>query len=202
LNFLAHLHLADPDEGLMLGGVIADFVRNPEIAAMPANIQAGVHLHRSIDSFTDSHRIVHQSIGRVSSRFGWFAGIAIDIYYDHLLARNWASISSEPLGAFARRAYSTLDLLTPITPPDAREFLRRFIDQDHINCYATVDGIAYTLTRVSQRIAERIPRRAMWLPDGLPDLIAADRDLVADFQSFYPDLMAHAKQRRVELCRV
>ncbi|HEV3384812.1 MAG TPA: hypothetical protein VG097_08345, partial [Gemmata sp.] len=67
--------------------------------------------------------------------------------------------------------------------------------------YATVEGIAHTLTRVSQRIAERIPRRAVWLPDGLPDLIAADRDLVTDFQSFYPDLMLHAKQRRVELCR-
>ena len=47
-NFLAHLHLADPDEGLMLGGVVADFARNLEIAALPTNVQAGVQLHRLI----------------------------------------------------------------------------------------------------------------------------------------------------------
>jgi acyl carrier protein phosphodiesterase len=201
LNFLAHLHLADPDEGLMLGGVVADFVRNPEVAALPANIQAGVRLHRSIDSFTDRHQTVHQSIGRISSRLGWFSGIAIDIYYDHLLARTWENYSAEPLDTFAKRAYRTLELLSAVTPPDARQFLSRFIDQDHINSYATVEGLTYTFTRVSQRIAERIPRKAVWLPDSIPDLIAADRDLVADFQNFYPELMRYAKQMREEICR-
>jgi acyl carrier protein phosphodiesterase len=201
LNFLAHLHLAEPDEGLMLGGIVADFVRNPEIAALPANIQAGIRLHRSIDSFTDRHQMVHQSIGRISSRLGWFSGIAIDIYYDHLLARNWERYSTEPLDAFAKRAYSTLELLTPITPPEAKEFLRRFVEQDHINRYATVEGLNHTFSRVSQRIAERIPKRAVWLPDSLPDLIAADRDLEADFHSFYPELITYTKQIRLELGR-
>jgi acyl carrier protein phosphodiesterase len=199
LNFLAHLHLADPDEGLMLGGVLADFARNPEIAAMPENVQAGVRLHRSIDSFTDHHQVVHQSIGRISNRLGWFAGIAIDIYYDHLLARNWAFFSTEPLNTFAYRAYQTLELLSPIAPPHAKTFLRRFIDQDHIGLYGTVEGLTHTLTRVSQRIAERIPKKAVWLPDALPDLINADHELEDDFQRFYPELMAYAKQMRVEL---
>jgi acyl carrier protein phosphodiesterase len=197
LNFLAHLHLADPDEGLMLGGVVADFIRNPEVAALPPNVQAGVRLHRSIDSFTDHHQIVHQSIGRVSSRYGWFAGIAIDIYYDHLLARNWECFSTEPLWVFAQRAYRTLELLSPIASTEARVFLRRFIDL--ICGYATIEGLTYTLMRVSQRIAERISKKAFWLPDGLPDLIAADRDLEADFQSFYPELMAYASRARAEL---
>jgi acyl carrier protein phosphodiesterase len=199
LNFLAHLHLADPDEGLMLGGVLADFVRNPEVVALPANVQVGIRLHRSIDSFTDRHQTVHQSIGRISSRLGWFAGITIDIYYDHILARNWERFAAEPLRVFAIRAYQALESLSSITPPKAEGFLRRFIDQDHICRYATVEGLTHTLTRVSQRIAERIPRKAVWLPDGIPDLLAADRDLEADFQSFYPELMAHAMQVRSEL---
>jgi len=200
LNFLAHLHLADPDEGLMLGGILADFARNPEIAAMPENVQAGVRLHRSIDSFTDRHPTVHQSIARISNRLGWFAGIAIDIYYDHLLARNWEHFSPhEPLNTFANRAYQTLELLSSIAPPDARGFLRRFIDQDHIGRYGTVEGLTHTFTRVSQRIAERIPKKAVWLPDALPDLMDADGELKGDFLSFYPELMAYAKQMRVEL---
>jgi acyl carrier protein phosphodiesterase len=190
------LHLADPDEGLMLGGVIADFARNPEIAALPANIQAGVRLHRLIDGFTDRHPTVHRSIGRISARLGWFAGIVIDIYYDHLLARSWERYSAEPLGTFANRAYRTLEALLTVAPPDAREFLRRFIDHDHINQYATVEGLTHTLSRVSQRIAERIPRRAIWLPDAIPDLMATDDNLGEDFQSFYPELIAFAAQSR------
>jgi len=180
----------------MLGGVIADFARNPEIAALPENIQAGVRLHRLIDGFTDRHPTVQRSIGRISARLGWFAGIVIDIYYDHLLARSWERYSAESLDAFANRAYRTLETLFPIAPPDARTFLRRFIDNNHINLYATVEGLNYTLSRVSQRIAERIPKRAVWLPDAIPDLMAADDDLGEDFQSFYPELIAFAVQSR------
>jgi acyl carrier protein phosphodiesterase len=39
----------------------------------------------------------------------------------------------------------------------------------------------------------------VWLPDGIPELLAADRDLEVDFQNFYPELMAHAMQVRSEL---
>ncbi len=180
----------------MLGGVIADFARNPEIAALPGNIQAGVRLHRLIDGFTDRHPTVQRSIGRISARLGWFAGIVIDIYYDHLLARGWERYAAEPLDAFANRAYRTLETLFPIAPPDAKAFLRRFIDNDHISQYTTVEGLTYTLSRVSQRIAERIPRRAIWLPDAIPDLMAADDDLGEDFQSFYPELVAFAAHSR------
>jgi acyl carrier protein phosphodiesterase len=183
----------------MLGGVLADFVRNPEVAALPANVQAGVRLHRMIDGFTDRHPTVQRSIGRISARLGWFSGIAIDIYYDHLLARNWERHSQEPLGAFAKRAYRTLDLLTPITPPEPRSFLRRFIDQDHICRYATVEGLTHTFTRVSQRIAQRIPKKAIWLPDAIPDLLAADGELATDFQGFYPEIMAYVMKSREEL---
>lgn len=190
----------------MLGGVIADFARNAEIAALPADVQTGVRLHRLIDGFTDRHPVVHKSIGRVSNRLGWFAGIVIDIYYDHLLARSWERYSTESLSSFATRAYHTLEKLAPVTPADASGFVRRFIDQDHINRYATIEGISQTLMRVSQRIAERIPKRAIWLPDALPDLVASDRELMADFESFYPELMAFAfetrKDERIQVNRL
>lgn len=180
----------------MLGGILADFVRNPEIAALPASVQAGVRLHRSIDGFTDRHPLVQRSITRVSSRLGWYSGIAIDIYYDHLLARSWRRFASESLPSFAGRAYRTLECLDGIVPVDAQGFLRRFIEQDYICSYASIEGITRALTRVSEKIAQRIPRRAVWLPDGIPDLLAADRELDADFQDFYPQLMAHSVQAR------
>ena len=196
MNFLAHLHLADPEPGLLLGGIVADFARNPEIALLPADVQLGVRLHRLIDGYTDRHPVVHRSIGRVSRRLGWFAGIVIDVYYDHILARDWLRFTTEPLPTFAGRSYRVLEDAYADVPPGAQEFIRRFIDNNYIVGYSTIEGITRAFARLSEIIADRMPKRAIWLPDSLPDLAAADAELAADFHAFYPELMAFAAESR------
>lgn len=180
----------------MLGGIVADFARNPEIALLPEAVQTGVRLHRLIDGFTDRHPIVHRSNARISARLGWFAGIVMDVYYDHILARNWERYSPEPLPTFAGRSYQVLEDAFSISPPDAQWFIRRFIDGDYLVGYSTIEGIELTLARLSERIAERMPKRALWLPDALPDLAAADAELADDFHAFYPELVAFAQESR------
>ena len=103
MNFLAHLHLSDGTPPSMVGGLVAGFVRQPEVERLPAAVQEGIRLHRVIDAFTDRHPIVHGSIARLGGKFGWFSGILIDVYYDHILARDWSRYSNEPLRAFADR---------------------------------------------------------------------------------------------------
>lgn len=192
MNFLAHLHLSDGTPASMLGGVVADFVKGPDVAALPADVQAGVRLHRLIDGFTDRHPVVHRSIARISRQQGWFSGIVIDIYYDHILARDWGRYSAEPLRAFADRAYRVLEDALPHLAGEAAMFIRRFIDTDRLVTYGTVAGIEDTLVRVSRRITERLPKRDVHLQDAMPELLAADADLTADFHTFYPELMAFA----------
>ena len=196
LNFLAHLHLADGDPGDMAGGVAADFVRNPDLPALAPGVLRGVMLHRLIDGFTDRHPLTLRSISRVSREFGWFGGILIDIYYDHILAREWARYSAETLPSFAARSYRVLEDHLVGLPVDASTFMRRFVDDDRLNRYATLDGIEDTLARVSKVIADRIPHRAMWLPDAMPLLISRDAEIATDFHGFYPELMAFATERK------
>jgi acyl carrier protein phosphodiesterase len=196
VNFLAHLHLADGDSGDMTGGVAADFVRNPQLHLLAPGVLRGVMLHRLIDGFTDRHPVTLRSISRVARQMGWFGGIVIDIYYDHILARDWPRYSAEPLREFAARSYAVLDAGHSVLPEDARDFIRMFIDEDRLNRYATLDGIEDTLARVARVIAERIPHRAMWLPDAMPLLIERDAEFAADFHAFYPELMAFASDQR------
>ncbi len=196
MNFLAHLHLADGDAGDMTGGIAADFVRHPDLGKLAPDVLRGVMLHRAVDGFTDRNPLTHRSISRISKQFGWFAGIVIDIYYDHILARDWRAYSSEPLAAFAARSYAVLEDRHGALPEDARDFIRKFIDQDRLNRYATLEGIEDTLARVSHVIAERIPHRAMWLPDAMPLLVARDAELATDFHAFYPELVAFAAEHR------
>jgi acyl carrier protein phosphodiesterase len=193
MNFLAHLHLAAPDPGRMLGGVLADILSRAEIAALPADVRAGVQLHQRIDGFTDRHPVVQQSIRRISDGLGWFAGIVIDVYYDHVLARTWADYADEPLRTFADRCYALFHEAAPGLPEEGQRFADHFSAQDRLLLYGTTDGIAETLARVSARIAARIPSRAVRLEDAMPALLAVDADLAGDFRAFYPQLIAFAR---------
>jgi acyl carrier protein phosphodiesterase len=195
MNFLAHLHLSDGTPESMLGGVVADLVRGPDVAGLPADVQRGVRLHRLIDSFTDRHPLVQRCVARLGPTCGWFSGIVIDVYFDHILARDWYHYSDEPLGRFAGRCYAVLDAGRSLVPDDAAAFLGGFVADDRLVRYATADGLADTLARLSDRIARRIPRHPIRLEAALPVLLAQSGELSADFHTFYPELLAYARSR-------
>ena len=64
MNYLAHLHLGGPRPGDLLGSLYGDFVKGPLQGRWPAEIEAGIRLHRQIDAFTDSHPLVLQAKSR------------------------------------------------------------------------------------------------------------------------------------------
>ncbi|MFO0800305.1 MAG: ACP phosphodiesterase [Gemmataceae bacterium] len=196
MNFLAHLHLAAPDRGLMLGGILADLLKPVEIASLPTDVVEGVRLHRLIDGFTDRHPVVQRSIRRVSAGLGWFSGIVVDVYYDHLLARTWDEYAAGPLRSFADHCYALFRDAAPGLPAEGQRFAHHFAADDRLVRYGTTDGIAETLDRVSARIAARMPTRAVRLRDAMPALLAADAELAADFRVFYPELIAYATAER------
>jgi acyl carrier protein phosphodiesterase len=192
VNFLAHMHLAGPDADAVVGNVIADLIRGPDLSALPPAVQAGVRVHRRVDGFTDSHPVVQRSIGRISAKWGWFSGIILDITYDHYLATEWADYCAEPYAEFCARMYDTLEAAKPLVNDEGKFFLTKFRESDRLARYATVGGLAETLELVSRRVAARIPKRALPLHEAMPDLLAADAELRADFRAFYPELVRFA----------
>jgi acyl carrier protein phosphodiesterase len=192
VNFLAHLHLSDGTPASMLGGVVADLLKQPQVAALPAEVQEGVRLHRLIDAYTDSHPVVRGSVSRIAAQWTWFSGIIIDVYYDHVLARDWTRYSTEPLEVFADRCYDALEGDLPLIPDEAARFISGFIEDNRLVKYATVEGITDTLARLSNRIARRMPKNAVRLEGAMPELLAKDDRLAADFHAFYPELVGHA----------
>ena len=189
MNFLAHLLLSADDPDAQVGNVLADFVKGKDaVEKLPAGVRAGVIQHRAVDAFTDRHAAVQRSITRISKDWGWFSGILIDVYYDHLLARDWPSYCDEPLRPFADRMYAALRTGAPLFGP-ARPFVDGLIADDRLVRYATTDGVRDTLDRLSRRIAERMPTRAVRLQDALPRLAEVDDGLAADFRAFWPEVL-------------
>lgn len=194
MNHLAHALLADDSPECVLGALAADFIRPPVVPGLPASVQRGVFQHRHVDGFTDRHPIVQRSIGRVSKRWGWFSGIVIDVYYDHLLGLTWERYCPVPLDRFVERvAVSVRETIGHLPEPN-REDVMRFADPARLASYAVPDlsGIEEAFRRISAVIAVRMPTRAVRLEESVPGLRELHPELAEDFAAFFPELQQFA----------
>ncbi len=80
MNYLAHLHLGGHRPAQLLGSLYGDFVKGPLPGRFPAELEAAIRLHRSIDAFTDSHPLIKASIARFPLQRRRYAGIMLDVF--------------------------------------------------------------------------------------------------------------------------
>ncbi len=71
-------------------------------------IETAIELHRSIDVFTDRHPLVDASLSRFSLTRRRYAGIVLDVFFDHCLARDWVLYADRPLEHFTSDVYRVL----------------------------------------------------------------------------------------------
>jgi acyl carrier protein phosphodiesterase len=104
VNFLAHLWLTERAQLPLAGAILGDVLRGALPRQMPEPLARSVQLHRRVDAHTDRHPAVVQARQAFAPGFRRYAGIVLDLVYDHALAADWASFCAEPLPAFAARA--------------------------------------------------------------------------------------------------
>ena len=191
MNYLAHLHLAPDNPAARVGNLLGDFLKPSRAGHLPLPLQQGMLLHRQIDSHTDSHPLVRQSKNRIAPIRRRYAGILVDIFYDHFLARHWTSFSSMPLADFTARSYAELQAHRQWLPPRLLEILPRMQAQDWLGSYAETEGIAAVLRGFSRHRIQRDNPVA----SGIDDLLQQYSSLEADFLAFYPQLQQAVAQR-------
>lgn len=192
MNYLAHLHLGGDAPEQLLGSLYGDFVKGDLHGRFPPALERAIRLHRRIDSFTDSHPLVLTALGRFPRERRRFAGIALDVFFDHCLARHWADYADRPLGDFTRQVYGVL-LAEPALPERLARMAPFMAADDWLGSYADFS----VLEQVFRGIARRLSR-----PEGLlgisAELQALYTPLTNDFRAFYPQLQAFAAQVRAE----
>lgn len=188
MNFLAHFLLSGNSEELMLGNFLGDFVKGNQFLNYNQQIISGIKLHRSIDTFTDSHPVVAVSKQRLRASQNKFAPVVVDVIYDHFLAANWKSYCSEPLDTFAQRIYSLLTESLPMLPPRAQRMVPYMVGHDWLGSYSSVEGISRALQGLGRRTA--YPNN---MAKAGEDLLR-DYDLyLGEFRRFFPDLKEHVR---------
>ncbi|MEH6650107.1 MAG: ACP phosphodiesterase [Motiliproteus sp.] len=183
MNFLAHLYFADATPESRVANLMGDYLKGRIAADWQPNLRDGVILHRRIDGYTDSHPLVLQSAARLSARRRRFAGIILDICYDHYLCRHWDRFSDQPLDRFIEDCYRQLSDYQGYLPESMQRPLRLLIEQDWLSTYADPDTICLVLDRVASRLSQ--PQRMLGAGE---EFIRNYSLFERDFLSFYPQL--------------
>ena len=100
MNFLGHLFFSNNDVELMYANLLGDFIKGKDLSAQPLIVQKRVHLHRTIDDDIDDHAIIIELLHSLYKDLPKVSGIAVDLYFDYLLANNWDKNSPTPLTEF------------------------------------------------------------------------------------------------------
>lgn len=177
-----------------------DLVRGPLPADAPSRIAAACRLHRCVDAFTDTHPLVARSKDRIRAKHGRYAGVLVDIFYDHYLARDWMQFNNQSLPSYVAHVYQSLDGVREHIPANMHRALDLMIEQNWLECYAHVDGIRLTLERMSLRLTKRF-KRPVALAAAADELITQGEALSADFHAFFPQLIAYAQTQEPHVGR-
>ncbi len=190
MNFLAHIYLSGNDDDIKIGNFLGDFVKGRLNKLTDSQYSEGVirgmSLHREIDFFTDTHPIVKQSIDRLQPKYHKFSGIVIDMFYDHILAKNFQKFSKIPLSEYSQNFYSLLEIRKSEIPIPMEKMVNSMVSRDWFVGYKSLEGIEWALTGISKRLS---------FVSGIENAtieLQKDYDLYeAEFQIFFPEIIAH-----------
>lgn len=184
MNFLAHLYLAGNDDDSIIGNFIADHVKGSLIDTYPDKIKQGIRFHRSVDEFTDNNQIVRYTILNLRPHFHKYAGVVLDMYYDHFLGVNWKEYSDETLEVFTNRMYSVLMKSYDKLPARSQYILPYMRAENWLLHYREFDGLHSALSGISQRT-----KFASNLTQAVSHLKSNYQFYSNSFNEFFPELL-------------
>lgn len=178
----------------MIGNFIADSVKGKGFQDYPADIKNGILLHRFIDSYTDTHPVVEESKQRLRASYRKYAGVIVDVFYDHFLAVQWSQRHNQMLESFVSDTYQTLQDHNEILPDKIQFMLPYMVKHNWLLSYRETLGIGRALSGLSRRTSFESN-----MEYAVGDLEKNYALYEKEFNNFFPDLVNAAGDKLVEL---
>lgn len=195
MNFLAHLHIADHCNSHLMGNLLGDFVKGDPSKQYQTDISNGIKLHRFVDRITDHHALVEECKPLFTGVARRFAPIALDMFWDHCLAKHWRTFSPQSLDSFVRYAYSEVNKqISDDLPPRFLMLHSRMWSGGWLQSYQDLENIEFALHRMSQRS----PRMAD-LTTTFEVLDNEYEQLEAKFAALYQDVLSQSAEYHQQL---
>jgi acyl carrier protein phosphodiesterase len=194
MNHFAHLVLSQPTVESTVGNLLGDFARGVDQGKLPLAVRAGLENHRAVDRFTDSHPLVVEIKKCFSPQRRRFAGIALDMYFDHLLINDWDQFEQGTSEQIIKIFYQRMKAGRSLMPGRNMQLVTgRMIEYDWFGRYRETESIAKALDRVAGRI-----RFTNNFNNAIEDLQFNHDEIRATFFEFYPQLKTHISELAIE----
>lgn len=194
MNFLAHIYLSGDNDLIKIGNFMADGIRGKQFENYHSEIQEGIILHRFIDTYTDAHPIFRKSTKRLHHEYHHYAGVIVDVFYDHFLAKNWNTYSDENLTDFTNNFYQSLRDNYDFLSERAKGMMPYLIEQNWLLSYQTVEGIHQILTQMDRRT-----KNASKMRFASNELKEHYTEFEIEFTTFFEDLRSQSRQKLLSL---
>lgn len=189
MNYLAHLTLCRRDTHSVVGNLMGDFCKYRNGEPLPARVITGIEHHRRIDRFTDSHPVIAELKPLFSPGRRRFAGIILDMAFDHFLSCHWQRFCQEEIEPFIQHSYARLTEGMGYMPGQMQSAMQAMIREDWLGGYAQLSGIDEMLNRMSRRM--RFENR---LSGSVAEIENNYERFEAGFLQFYPALIELVQQ--------
>ena len=187
MNFLAHSYLSFSEEQLV-GNMIADFVKNRDVARLPESIQKGIKLHRAIDTFTDAHPLIHEAKAPFRPLVRLYSGAFVDVAFDYFLANDTTENSQREWQEHSQRVYAVLRRYEEFLPEVFKKVLDKMQQDDWLYNYRNEWGIEYSFRNVVNK-AQFLDKTTNVFPAFL-----ANKDFLREkYEIFFPEIKSFAQ---------
>ena len=137
----------------MQANLYGDFVKGKDLSNYPEKIQVGIRLHRRIDNFIDHHPDVIELLHLLYEPLPKVSGIAVDLYFDHLLAKNWNIFHDKDYDLFVNEFYASIDFNNVNYSERFYMMLNKMKEINWLHYYQFMEGLEKSSYGLSKRIS-------------------------------------------------
>ncbi|MFP4525947.1 MAG: ACP phosphodiesterase [Bacteroidales bacterium] len=189
MNFLAHIYLSGTNDDIKIGNFIGDYVKGRKYLQYRTNIRKGIILHRNIDDYTDKSKIPQPVKNLLKPFYRRYAGIVVDVLYDHCLSKNWEYFCQTPLEEYVNNFHKLLRREFSVLPRQVQNFVPRMIQHNRLLSYRETTGLHQSLTVMAKHTS--LPDKA----DQAIDVLLKNYSTINDnFLEFFPMLIKYVKK--------
>lgn len=194
MNYFAHLYLSQPTIASTVGNLLGDFAKGVVVNELPKAVSDGLQNHRAVDRFTDSHPIVKDLILSFRKQRRRFAGIALDVYFDHLLMKHWSAFDNRVLEIVIQSCYQRMQLGQSLMPSQHMiTTTSKIVTYDWFGSYRDIDSVGHALDRIASRI-----RFKNDFENAIEDIEKNHQSIEQGFLAFFPELVNHVQLLEIE----
>lgn len=142
MNLLGHLYLSQNESAeARLFNLLGDRYKGNRFESLSIEAQKGIRMHRAIDHFMDNHFAVVDLRKQLSGNLPKVAGIALDIFFDYILASQWSDYHHENLGDFLDSFFQSIEQQTVFVPDAYAPWIENLQAHKYIHRYNHFESV-------------------------------------------------------------